>query len=87
VYFVGVLSEGGAVVAVVTVAQVRTDHPLLEAFAILLLTPRLAAVATFEMSGGWRHCILVVGSRLFNFESEGQRVPLQDTLLGFTPGS
>jgi len=87
VYFVGGLSKGGAVVAVVTLAQVRAHHPLLEAFAILLLTPRLAAVVTFDVSGGRRHCILVVKSRLFNFQSEIQEVPLQDALLGFRSDS
>jgi hypothetical protein len=72
--------------ALITFAQVRADHPLLEAFAILFLTPRLTAVATFEMCGGRRHCILVVGSKLFNFESESQGVTLQDALLGFKSG-
>ena len=86
-YFVGGLSKGGAVVAVVTLAQIRADHPLLEAFAVLLLTPRLATVATFEVSGGRRYCILFVGSRIFNFQSEGLWVPLQDALLGFSSDS
>lgn len=86
-YFVGGLSKGGAVVAVVTLAQIRADHPLLEAFAVLLLTPRLATVATFEVSGGQRYCILFVGSRIFNFQSEGLWVPLQDALLGFSSES
>lgn len=75
--------------AVVTLAQVRARHALLEAFTVLLLAPRLAAVAAFETGGGRRHCILVVGSGFFNlnFLSKGQRIPLQDALLGFRADS
>lgn len=79
--------QRGAVVAVVKLAQIRANHRLLEAFAILLLTPRLAAVATFKVSGGRRHCILVIGSRLFKFQSESQGVPLKYALLGFRSDS
>ena len=83
----GVSAKGGAVLAVVTLAQVRAHHPPIGSIRNTSFDTRLAAVVIFDVSGGRRHCILVVKSRLFNFQSEIQEVPLQDALLGLRSDS